>query len=289
MKIIPYILLFFITIILINLFKVFKLYDQRYVTKKYDYIPQNHINISTKNIEIQHEPYNYSDIFEYGIYKSHPFKHANDLDFHLAELKNNMTILDAGCGLLGPALYFTDQLHNLKIYALTNANGKYRNKLQNKIKEKKLNKRIIPYFKDFNQIDNTFKPATFDRILFIESINYSNDIINLLLSAKNKLKSTGKLYIRTLVIPKTKNQFLLKTYDKIQRKLDMKLYYHQNILHFLQKCGYHSIKYTSIPLMFSENLNNPIFILSLRKLGILSIANLMASIPIMSATYVASA
>ena len=67
MKIIPYILLFFITIILINLFKVFKLYDQRYVTKKYDYIPQNHINISTKNIEIQHEPYNYSDIFEYGI------------------------------------------------------------------------------------------------------------------------------------------------------------------------------------------------------------------------------
>jgi len=288
MKIITYIILSCCLIIFIHMLKIFKLYDQRYITKKYNYIPQHHININTKNTEIQHQPFNYSDVYEYGIYRTHPFKHVNDLDYNLAELNNNMTILDAGCGILGPAIYFTDKLPNVKIYALTNATGKYKNEIINKIKTNKLNKKIIPYFKDFNQINNTFKKATFDRILFIESIGYSDDIINLLSTVKNKLKKNGKIYIRTLTIPKTKNKFLINSYDKIQKNIDMKIYYHENMIYFLQKAGYVNIKFTSIPLMFSENLNNPVFLLSLRKLNILSISNLIASVPIASSTYIAS-
>ena len=289
MKIITYIILSCCIIISIQVFKVFKLYDQRFITKKYDYVPQHHIEINTKNTEIQHQPFNYSDVYEYGIYRSHPFKHVNDLDLNLAELSNNMTILDAGCGILGPALYFNDKLSNLKIHALTNATGKYKSEIVNKIKSKKLTKKIVPYFKDFNQINTTFKKSTFDRILFIESIGYSDDIINLLSTSKNKLKKNGKIYIRTLTIPKTKNQFLIKSYDKIQQNIDMKIYYHENMIHFLQKAGYHNIKFTSIPLMFSENLNNPVFLLSLKKLNILSFSNLIASVPIATSTYIASA
>lgn len=270
------------------MFKIFKLYDQRFITKKYDYVQQHHININTKNTEIQHQPFNYSDVYEYGIYRTHPFKHANDHDYHLAELTNNMTILDAGCGILGPALYFTDRLPNIKICALTNAKGKYKNEIISKVKANKLNKKIIPYFKDFNQINITFKKETFDRVLFIESIGYSDDIINLLSTVKNKLKKNGKIYIRTLTIPKTKNKFLTKSYDKIQKNIDMKIYYHENMIYFLQKAGYVNIKFTSIPLMFSENLNNPVFLLSLRKLNILSVSNLIASVPIASSTYIAS-
>ena len=178
MKIITYILLSCTIIIFIQLFKIFKLYDQRYVTKKYDYIPQNHIEINTNNLDIQHEPFNYSEVYEYGIYRTHPFKHANDLDLNLSELKNNMTVLDAGCGMLGPSIYFLDKFPNLKIYALTNAEGKYKTEIKNKIKNNKLNKKIYPYFKDFNDINKTFKSGVFDRVLFIESIGYSNNIIN---------------------------------------------------------------------------------------------------------------
>lgn len=289
MKIISYILLSCITLILIQLFKIFKLYDQRYITTKYEYIPQTHIDIATNNIDIQHEPFNYSDIYEYGIYRSHPFKHVNDIDFNLSELKNNMTILDAGCGMLGPSMYFTNRLPNIKIYALTNATGKYKIEIKNKIKNNKLDKKIIPYFKDFNEINKTFKSAVFDRVLFIESIGYSDDIINLLSSVKDKLKKNGKIYIRTLTIPETKSQFLLDSYDKMQKNIDMKIYYHENMVYFLQKAGYHSIKFTSVPLMFSENLNNPVFLLSLRKLGILSISNFISSIPISTSTYIATA
>jgi SAM-dependent methyltransferase len=288
MKIITYIILSCCIIIFIHMFKIFKLYDQRFITKKYEYVQQHHININTKNTEIQHQPFNYSDVYEYGIYRTHPFKHANDHDYHLAELNNNMTILDAGCGILGPALYFTDRLPNIKICALTNAKGKYKNEIISKVKANKLNKKIIPYFKDFNQINTTFKKETFDRVLFIESIGYSDDIINLLSTVKNKLKKNGKIYIRTLTIPKTKNNFLIKSYDKIQKNIDMKIYYHENMIYFLQKAGYVNIKFTSIPLMFSENLNNPVFLLSLRKLNILSVSNLIASVPIASSTYIAS-
>ena len=289
MKIISYILLSCITLILIQLFKIVKLYDQRYFTTKYEYIPQTHIDIATNNIDIQHEPFNYSDIYEYGIYRSHPFKHVNDIDFNLSELKNNMTILDAGCGMLGPSMYFTNRLPNIKIYALTNATGKYKIEIKNKIKNNKLDKKIIPYFKDFNEINKSFISAVFDRVLFIESIGYSDDIINLLSSVKDKLKKNGKIYIRTLTIPETKSQFLLNSYDKMQKNIDMKIYYHENMVYFLQKAGYHSIKFTSVPLMFSENLNNPVFLLSLRKLGILSISNLISSIPISTSTYNATA
>ena len=81
------------------------------------------------NIEIQHQPYNYSDIYEYGIYRTHPFKHVNDIDYNLAELSDKMTILDAGCGMLGPSIYFADKLPNLKIHALTRANDKMKSEI----------------------------------------------------------------------------------------------------------------------------------------------------------------
>lgn len=288
MRIISFIILIFFIITVVHSFKIFKLYDKRTINKKQEFIHQNDIDISNDNIEIQHQPYNYSDVYEYGIYRTHPFKHVNDIDYHLAELSDKMTILDAGCGMLGPSIYFADKLPNLKIHALTRANDKIKSEIYSKIKNNKLNRRIIPHFNDFNEINKKFRKNTFDRILFIESISYSNDIINLLKSCKSKLKSNGKIYIRTLTIPKTKNSVLTKSYNRIQQKLEMKLYYHENMIYFLQNSGFKNISFTSIPLAFSENLNNPIFLLSLQKLGILNISNILSSSPIMTTTYIAS-
>ena len=75
-------------------------------------------------------------------------------------------------------------------------------------------------------------------------------------------------------------------YDIIQKNINSNLYYHENIIHFMQKSGFTNIKYTTIPLFFSQNMNNPMFLLSLRRLGLLSISNLIAGIPLMSATYI---
>ena len=288
MKIISFIILIFLIVISIHSFKIFKLYDKRVIHKRQEYIHQNDIDISNDNIEIQHQPYNYTDVYEYGIYRTHPLKHPNDIDYNLSELSDNMTILDAGCGMLGPSIYFADKLPDLKIHALTRANDKMKSEINTKIKNNKLNGRIILHFNDFNEINKKFRKNTFDRILFIESISYSNDIINLLKICKSKLKSNGKIYIRTLTIPKTKNSILTKSYNRIQQKLEMKLYYHENMVYFLQNSGFKNITYTSIPFAFSENLNNPIFLLSLQKLGVLSVSNILSSAPIMTTTYIAN-
>ncbi len=74
-------ILIIIFIISIHIFKIFKIYDQREINKQYDMIPYENIEV-TKDTERQHEPYNYSDVYEYGIFKTHPFKHPNDMDYY---------------------------------------------------------------------------------------------------------------------------------------------------------------------------------------------------------------
>ena len=278
-------ILYFTIIICIHFFKIFKIYDQRHITKKYDYILQNKIKI-TKNHDILHKLSNNSNIYQYGIFKSHPFKHPNDIDYYLAELRNGMTILDVGWGLLEASIYFSKKLPKCKIHVISNSNEKYKNEINNNIIKHDLSNKIIPHFDHYHNIGTIFNKKSLDRILFIESINYSDDILNLLIQCKKILRKNGKIYIRTIVIPKTKNQFFKNNYDIIQKNINSNLYYHENIIHFMQKSGFTNIKYTTIPLFFSQNMNNPMFLLSLRRLGLLSISNLIAGIPLMSATYI---
>jgi SAM-dependent methyltransferase len=280
-------ILIIIFIISIHIFKIFKIYDQREINKQYDMIPYENIEV-TKDTERQHEPYNYSDVYEYGIFKTHPFKHPNDMDYYLAELRNGMVILDAGCGLLGASLYFANNLPKSKIHVISNGGTKYQNEITKKIKKNHMKDKIIPHFNDYHNMNKIFKNKKFDRIIFIESIGYSNNILNLLEKSKNLLKIGGKIYIRTIIMPNTSNLFLRNQYSKIQQHLNGYIHYHENMIYFLQKSGFYNIKYTSVPLIFSENMNNPIFMLTMNKLGLISPSKLLAGIPLMSATYIAT-
>lgn len=280
-------IVFIIFLFMLHFLKIYKMYNQKKIKKKYFQIEQRH-DYNKYNIDVHHEPFNLSDIYEFGTFRSHPFKHCNDLDLNISEIRNGMNILDCGCGMLGPSIYFANNYPKLKIHAITNGDDKYQKDILNKIIKNKLKKRIKPYFDDFHNIDIIFKPNYFDRILFIESIAYSNNIYNLLLKAKKCLKKNGKIYIRTIIIPNTKNHFLNKQYNDLQDKLQFNLYYHQNIIHFLQKAGYQDIKYTSVPLFLSDNNFNLFYYLSLLKLNLLNISNVISFLPIMAATYIAT-
>lgn len=286
-NLISILVLFIVFIISIHFFKVFKIYDQRSVTRQYDLVPYETIDV-TKDVDRQTEPYNYSDIYEYAIFKTHPFKHPNDMDYYLAELRNGMVILDAGCGLLGSAVYFANNLPKSKIHAVSNGGSKYQIEIKKKIKNNQMNDKIIPHFNDYHNINKIFKSKTFDRILFIESFGYSNDVQNLLNKCYNLLKIGGKVYIRTIIMPKTNNNFLKNQYSKIQQHLNGYIHYHDNMIHFLQKSNFYDIKYTSVPLVFSENMTNPIFMLTMNKLGLANPSYMLASVPLTSCTYIAT-
>lgn len=272
-------------IITLHLFKIFKMYDQKLVTENYNLINKPNINV-IQNIDKLHEPFNFSNVYEYGIFKTHIFKHSNDLDLNLSEIKDNMEIIDAGSGLLGPSLYFLKN-YDIIIHSITNGSYKYQNDINNTINNLKLKDKIKPYFIDYHNIDKYFGENSIDRILFIESINYSNNIINLLKKSYKILNINGKIYIRMLIMPETSSEFLKNQYNEIQKKMNLYLDYHNNIIYYLQQANFKNIKFTSIPLVFSSNFMNPFFILSLKKLNLLNFFNLISFIPILSCTYIA--
>lgn len=280
--------IFIILLILTLIFYINKLILMNYqkrVTKKYKYLPQSVIKINNKNIDNQHQPYNSTDILEYGIYKTHYFEHPNKLDLKLAKINDGMKIVDAGCGLLGTSIYFSKMLPNSTIYPISNGGPKYKKLINNKIKNKH---NIKPIFMDYHLISNHFKNESLDRIIFIESIGFSNNIINLIKDCYRLLKKGGKLYIRTIIIPSTNYKFINNELNEIQRNLNGKLYYDDNIIYFLQNAGFKDIKTSYIPLIYSENLDNISFVNTIYKLKLLSLKKIWASFSMSTGIYVAT-
>ena len=109
-----------------------------------------------------------------------------------------MNILDVGSGLLESTTYFSKLLPKSKIYSITKINHQNHNYINNKIKRYN---NIKNYFNDFYNINNLFNHSTFDRILFIESINYSNDINDLFKKSFKLLKIMVKFIFVPLYVP----------------------------------------------------------------------------------------
>jgi len=103
-------------------------------------------------------------------------------------------VLDAGCGVCGPAMYFAK--HNkINIDAITNSEKQIET-AQELIAKKKLKGKIKLYLEDYHNIDKIFQPETFDKILFLESYGHSDSKDKLLSNAYGGLKFGGILYIK---------------------------------------------------------------------------------------------
>jgi len=285
------IIIYFFTIILFYLLKIFLMNYQKTITKKINYIQQRPkllVDKKETDIDKQHEPYLGGDVNEYGMFTLGFTDHPNDMDMKLADLHDNMKIIDAGCGLLGPSINFSKKLPNLKIFAISNGYDDHKKIIINKIKDNHLDNKIIPIFSDYHQMDQKFKPNSIDRIIFIESIGFSNQIQNLLNKCYKVLKPGGKIYIRTIVVPNFENQYLNQQFEKIENSLEGNLYYHQNIIHFLQKSNYKDIKVSTIPLTFSDNMYNLPFLKTIDRLGLYQWDLLVGGYFLLSGSYVAT-
>lgn len=281
---------FIFTLIILSIIKrlfiFYKFNDQKIVAKKFDYKNQNIKNYN--NIPKHFGPIIEDDTTEFGIYKLHPFSHPNDFDFKLAKIKNNLSILDCGSGFLGTEERLLQKYKNLNLHTVTKVNEKYKKKIINKIKEKNLEDSIKQHFCDFKDMNSRFEKDTFDRILFIESLSYSNDIIKILSSCYKILKKDGLIYIRAITAPNTKSNFITGNIQNIERKIDCNLIYHENIIYFLQQSGFNKIKYSSVPLIFSENYTNPFFIVPLLRYKLFNLSNMFTTLSLSETMYIAS-
>jgi 24-methylenesterol C-methyltransferase len=113
-----------------------------------------------------------------------------------AELKDGQKILDAGCGVGGPAGYFASQL-NVDIKGITISD--YQVTKSKEILAQKILKGSVEILQgDYHKIDSIFGENVFDRVLFLESFGHSSRQSFLLEKAFKVLKPGGILYIKDL-------------------------------------------------------------------------------------------
>lgn len=112
------------------------------------------------------------------------------------QLKEGMKILDAGCGVCGPATYFSKKTGVL-VDAITISEEQVK-RAQEKIIDKKLEEKVRVRKGDYHQINTVFPGEEYDVVYFLESFGHSPYHEKAMDSAWNVLKPGGLLYIKDL-------------------------------------------------------------------------------------------
>ncbi|HOY38232.1 MAG TPA: class I SAM-dependent methyltransferase [Bacteroidales bacterium] len=134
----------------------------------------------------------------YGhIIQAHRPADVTELLEHIAKnagIRNGMRILDAGCGICGPAVYIAKHF-DVNITAITIS------KVQADIAaefvaENGLSDRIEVIAGDYHSLDDLFPEASFDLILMLESFGHAVNPAQVLTCANTVLKKGGHIYIK---------------------------------------------------------------------------------------------
>lgn len=150
-------------------------------------------------------------------------KNVDDyLDYTItsAQLENAEKILDAGCGVCGPSIYFAKKIDGLQIDACTISDIQFEKGTQN-IKQAGLDNRLHVHQLDYHTIDEVFQKETYDRILFLESFGHSDNKERLIDACWELLKPGGMAYIKDLFRRIDEDEWEQLRINKICAEIDM--------------------------------------------------------------------
>lgn len=182
------------------------------------------------------------------------------LDYQIETIgfEKGQRVLDAGCGVCGPARYFAKNA-GVQVEAITISEDQVE-KAQKYIADEGLEGRVNVSHGDYHQLEQYFESDSFDVVYFLESFGHATNHEQVLNSAWGMLKPGGKLYIKDLFIKEAAIQSLS---DDIQREVkNINDAYRYNVadlyevLKFVRKKGYilSSVKTIDLPLEDFENL-----------------------------------
>ncbi|MFN8236819.1 MAG: class I SAM-dependent methyltransferase [Chitinophagales bacterium] len=138
-----------------------------------------------------------------------------------------MNVLDLGCGVGGPAIYFAKKW-NVQIDGVT-VSEVQKETADKKIADNLLSGQISIYQGDYHQLELLpLKDNQYDIILFLESLGHSYDVAAALKQAALKLKKGGCLYIKDFYKKQVQDE---KEQQKIDRAIaNIDHYYAYNTL-----------------------------------------------------------
>lgn len=112
---------------------------------------------------------------------------------HRAGIVNGATILDAGCGVAGPAVAIAESLSGVRIRGVTLSSRQVA--IANKIiVEHELSRRVGVEQADFHCMNSA--DCEFDAAIFMESFGHSYDVLMLVAEMHRVLRPGGLLYIK---------------------------------------------------------------------------------------------
>jgi len=117
-----------------------------------------------------------------------------DYTAHAAEIEDGMHILDAGCGICGPAIYFAST-YKIKIDAITVSDEQVRIAIQ-KINSASLRGQVTPIQGDYHCLTKYYAVDSFDIVLFLESLGHAENPEKVVQECYNVLKPGGCIYIK---------------------------------------------------------------------------------------------
>lgn len=173
-------------------------------------------------------------------------------------LKEGMKVLDAGCGVCGPAIHFAEKV-NVNIEAVTISSVQVEKAKEN-IANSQVAQKVNVQEADYHQLENYFPENHFDAIYFLESFGHATNHFKVLDSAWKVLKPGGIIYIKDLFRKKAFYKGMEKEIEKEINNINQAYRYNvadlNTILDFVRRKGFilSSLKTIDIPLEEFENL-----------------------------------
>ena len=206
---------------LLNFFKSDAATDKKPVALNSAEVGAFYNNTTDKFLEV------YGDIIQ--AFRTNNVYDYLDYTIQNAELKDGQKILDAGCGVGGPAYYFASKL-NVEVEGITISDVQFEKANAAKASKTLLGK--VNFTKgDYHDMDRIYGAEVFDRVVFLESFGHSNNKPLLIEKAFKVLKPGGVLYIKDLFKrehPNAEDGILI---DKIVAEIDRAYCYHVADLH----------------------------------------------------------
>ena len=174
-------------------------------------------------------------------------------------LKKEHRVLDAGCGVCGPARYFAKNT-GCTIDAVTISQVQH-DTSKNHIQQESLQDKITVHLKDYHEVDKLFPKENFDIVYFLESFGHSNQKEKLLKAIWKVLKPGGEVYIKDLFRRISGNKLVQFKIDNEIQKINTAYYYDvadlNKFLTLVREIGYIIVfvKTIDIPLEDFENLS----------------------------------
>jgi ubiquinone/menaquinone biosynthesis C-methylase UbiE len=187
---------------------------------------------------------------------------ADYLDYTIgsAQLESGQHIIDAGCGICGPAAYFAAKLSDLRVESCT-VSSVQSELAQEHVTSKGVDRQVTITLGDYHRLPDLFPSSSFDRVIFLESFGHSKDKPAAIRSAWDVLRPGGKLYIKDLFRRESNDEWEQLHIDHICGQIDSAYEYEvgdlNQVLSAIRKQGFilEFLRPPQVPLEKFEHLS----------------------------------